>query len=249
MARGAVSNTNHFALASAVVSAPPLSVSAWVYVTTVAFNSYALGITYTAGADTNVSGFYLVKMITTGLLRAYTNNNNSQVYSVSAAGVNLNAWNHIGGVWASTSSRIAYLNGVEATAETTTKAVASTPDKMSIGCIYRQDNSVLGGSGDYVAEIGYWNVALTTADMLMLSAGYSPPMVKPDGLQAYYPAIRGDSSGDMPDLFGAKTMVEVGTVSVQTHPRIFYPGLPWVVGKPGATAASGNPYYAFAQQQ
>jgi len=248
MARGVYSSSNYFSYDGALVSAPPMSFSCWCYASAFTTTFGLMEICHIGGAGVYPDGWN-VRALTTGKVEVQAGTG-AVLSTISTAGTaSTNTWYQAGGIFASNVARYAVLNGVLSTKDAA-NTIPTAPDKSIIGVTQAQDASFrYSGTTAIIAEAGFWNVALTAADMLMLAAGYSPLMVKPESLVAYYPLIRGDSSGDEPDLIGGAKMVEQGTVDVQTHPRVFYPGLPWVVGKPGATAASGNPYYAFAQQQ
>jgi len=157
-------------------------------------------------------------------------------------------WNHVAAVFASSASRLAYLNGVAGTVNTTDVTPATTPDRTAIGVQIKSDGSRSNGATvEYLSEAAIWNVALTAAEILQLAAGYSPLFVRPESLIAYPGLIRGDSSGNEPDRVGGFTFVEQGTVGVQTHPRVFYPSSPIKLGVPAAAPPAGNPWYAWAQ--
>jgi hypothetical protein len=201
----------------------PLTLAAWVIRSGFTTQRIPLGIFYTSGAGTNLDGWFL-NTNTSAQVIAQTGDGTSTSGSTTTATMSANVWAHIGGVFTSSTSRTAYLNGVAATVNTTSRTPTAS-NKTSIGIGYSQNNTVTGRFDDgYIAEVGIWNVALTAADMLILATGASPIMVKPESLVAYYPMIRGDANGDMPDLIGGLTMVEQGTVAVQSHPRVYYPG-------------------------
>jgi len=121
-------------------------------------------------------------------------------------------------------------------------------DETVIGVMKGLGNTTFWAAAALIAEVGIWNVALTGAEILQLSLGYSPLFVRPESLVAYYPLIRGDASGDEPDYVGGLKMVEQGTVAVATHPRVFYPSSPIKLGVPAAAAPpAGNPWYAWQQ--
>lgn len=126
----------------------------------------------------------------------------------SIAGVTADEWNHAGGVYASATSRIAYLNGVAATENTTSRNPLLT--EMFLG--------VLPGGGlpynGLMAHAAVWNVALTPDEMLALgrrSNAKFPSEVRPHNLVGYWPLNTGltpenDASGKN-TLYGQMHMV------------------------------------------
>ena len=75
-----------------------------------------------------------------------------------------NTWYSVGGVWASSTSRKIYFEGAME-AENTSDTTASSIDTVVIGARPNKTKKLDGR----VAEIAIWNVALTDAEMLILS--------------------------------------------------------------------------------
>ena len=78
----------------------------------------------------------------------------------------------------------------------------------------------IGYFGGSICEVGYWDVALTDDEVLLLSRGFSPTFVRPANLIAYYPLL-GRTSPEI-DLVGGFNLTLTGT-SVSDHPRILLP--------------------------
>ena len=136
--------------------------------------------------------------------------------SATVGTVSVDTWQQVGGVWASDTSRIAYLDGNGGT-ENTTSRVPSSLDKTSIGVLTNDTTQPFDGE---IAEAGIWNVALTAADMAALAKGMSPKLVRPDALIAYWPII--GRTDPEPDLVGGFNLT-VTTAVWSAHPRIIYP--------------------------
>src|SRR3990167_238863 len=246
MARGVYSTSNYFEYAGGIVTAAPLTFACWIYPTAFTVVQYLMSVSRNDGGAAP-DGFMLF-IPTNAILSAQTVNNGSAATATSTA-LSANVWRHAAGVIASATSRTAYRNGVAGTEETTSKTPATTPDTTNIGARILRDASVNNPATlTTIAESAIWNAALTAAEILQLSLGYSPLFVRPESLVAYYPLIRGDSSGNEPDYMGGLTMVEQGTVAVATHARVFYPSSPIKLGVPAAAAPpAGNPWYAWQQ--
>ena len=228
MARGVFSTSNYLLYGDGIITATPLTMACWIYPTS---NAAVNGILGLESTNASPDGFWMY-INTDASVHAATYSAGATSTANSSGGVTLNAWNHIGAVIGSSTSRIAYRDGAAGTEVTTSRTPATAITKTTIGTLrYGASTIYRPAVTNNIAEVGFWNVALTAADMLQLAAGYSPLFVKPESLFAYYPLIRGDASGDEPDLMGGLKMVEQGTVAVQPHPRVFYPGKPWRLGK------------------
>ena len=66
-----------------------------------------------------------------------------------------------------------------------------------------------------IAEPAIWNVALTDAEIASLAAGFTPDQIRPQSLQFYAPLVR-----DLVDARGGRTITNVNSATVATHPRI-----------------------------
>ena len=220
MARGVYSSSNHFRLATGVITSMPLTMACWINPSAFTATRFVLGLTSSNAAP---DGWGLRINQTTGVLNAVSYAAGANSSAAGASACSAGVWNHIAGVYPSATSRFAYANGAVGSENATSRTPASAIDKTSIGCLVYSSNTIYqSATEDTLAEVGFWNVALTAADMLQLAAGYSPLFVKPESLVAYYPLIRGDASGDEPDLIGGAKMVEQGTVAVQNHAPVRY---------------------------
>jgi len=223
MARGVYSSANHFVYTGAPVTATPLTLACWVYPSAVANINTYLSLCYTGGAGAFLDGFNIRNVASSGLVRAEVGDG-TNTSGGNAGAVTTGAWNHVAGVFTSSTSRTPYLNGAVGTENTTSRTPSAAADKTVIGIRYFQNNAKDSAANEsQIAEATIWNVALTAAEILQLAAGYSPLFVRPASLMAYYPLVRGDASGDEPDVWRGLKMVEQGTVVVQSHPRVFYP--------------------------
>ena len=223
MARGVFSTSNYFLYSGGLITATPLTMACWSYSLSYAVDyAYLMSITSTnAGPD----GWGLMVSSSRAVYaRVWAAGSYSQSYIQT---INAGTWQHAAAVFASTTSRIAYLDGISGAEETTSRVPATAVSRSMLGTfIYGAGTIYKPQTEGYIAEVGFWNVALTAPEILQLAAGYSPLFVRPESLVAYYPLIRGDSSGDEPDLMAGAKMVEQGTVPIATHARVFYPVAP-----------------------
>jgi hypothetical protein len=112
---------------------------------------------------------------------------------------------HAAGVWASDSSRTAYLNGAPGTEDTTATAV-SGENRISIG---RSGDSTPAIYHDgLIAHAAAWNAALTTAEIAQLAKRVPPWLIRPQALVHYWP-LWGRHTTE-PDLVGATGLTVTG---------------------------------------
>lgn len=138
-------------------------------------------------------------------------------------------WYHAGMTFSNADDLRIWLDGVN---ETTTVLTADSfsytdPDFRFAGLA----NSVNLGEttrtrliGD-LAEFAMWNRVLTSAEMALLAARFSP-MFLPDGLQVYVPYVR-----ELTELRSGLALTNTGTTAA-VHPRIMYPASPLIVTAP-----------------
>jgi len=135
----------------------------------------------------------------------------------TTAGYTANTWHHACASIASATSRIVYLNGANSTTDGTNK----TPSGMTATQIGIIGPHTAGGQpfDGSIAEVAFWNVALTAADVAVLATGVCPLLVRPEALVAYIPCIGQDSPETT--RFSGATFAVTGAAA-GAHPRILY---------------------------
>lgn len=204
------------ATASAVeVSAAPMSISCWGNSDSATASQTAVSISDTA---TDVQNLY-VNWGGTAIgdpIRVVSDSTSAGVAS-SSSGYTISTWHHSAGVWTSSASRAAFIDGGSKGTETTDLSPSSL-DTTGIGVLARLNQ---GGFFDgRLAECGIWNVALTDDEVATLARGFAPPCVRRASLLAYYPMIRDTTT--LKDLFSAtaNNLTLAGTTAVADHPRV-----------------------------
>lgn len=200
--------------AGALLTAAPMTMAAWVKPATHNATNDILSI---SDATVNLHAFVL-RQSSTGSIQAVTDASGTLSNSASAGTVSNGTWAHAAAVFASASSRTAYLNGTAATADTT----ALTPTAGSLGLTLI--GAIFGGPQNFyngdIAEVALWNVALTAADVAVLALGVSPLLVRPDALVSYS-VLDGQSASFEIDRMNPARMGISGASSA-LHPRMFY---------------------------
>ena len=203
----------------------PVTVACW-------FRSASLAATYDVllrfedATGANQSAIFLAGITASSTLAAASENSaGTIVQGVSSGTFSSNTWTHACGVWASSTSRTAYLQGTAGTTNTTSNTpTAASLTRMAIGAA-----GISGGGGSFwdgdIAEIGVWNVALTQDEITSLANGFSPLKIRPTALLSYVPMYIGEGAGvSVRDKLSPTSLTALtGTIQSVSHPRVFYP--------------------------
>lgn len=197
----------------------PLTLAVWVYPTR--STNYEDVLCLARSAD-NSTGWFLQLRGPDGMkVAAVTAYQNTFAIARSGGTFALNRWCHLAGVFAGAASRQVYLNGVPGTAEGTTLAVP-TVDRILIGAWERQGGWMAYFAG-LAAEAALWNVALNPAEIADLAAGYSPLLVRPASLVAYWPLGGPWGNDDADHAAGLYNLTPYNGPTWADHPPIIYP--------------------------
>lgn len=156
----------------------------------------------------------------------------SEAETTTSYGV-LDEWHHAVAVFASSTSRSAYLDG----GGKGTNTQSRTPTGLlvsSIGNAFYVSGQG-GGMKGLIAEAAMWSAALTDGEVLSLSQGASPLLIRPQSLVMYVPGLS-LGGGVSPNLVGAPYTV-MGATSIAEHPRTY---LPSGLYRAQVTAGSGG---------
>jgi hypothetical protein len=121
-------------------------------------------------------------------------------------------------VFASSTSRTAYING-GSSGTNTTSVVPSLLNRTNIGVQFLQNAGGTSGisfANGRVAECGIWNAALTAAEVASLAKGMTCDKVRPQSLVFYAPLVR-----DLIDQKGGLTITNNNGATVANHPRVY----------------------------
>lgn len=212
-----------------------ISLWAWFDDSTPPANAYIFNSGITGGDTGTVfyqgsadSGQLVLSRVGTGTMR----------HRSSADVVTTGVWTHIlavsNGSMTAANNDI-YVNGTEVTyAETTNGTGETTADQAwSLGGRAIDDIRNFDGR---LAEMGVWNRALSTSEILRLAAAYSPLFIT-DGLRFYTPL---SGRNTVFNRLGAASTTTVGTAYTE-HPRIIYPSNSQIFGPSDAAAADAVP--------
>lgn len=216
MARGVFSSADYLSIGSAILTAEPITFSAWIYPTV-----SQGGIRVIMGLfDTADNGCWRINATSGNTIEVLKRNDaGSAASAVTTAIVNLTAWNHVAATFGSDTARAVLLNGGNKVTNSTSIA-DPTPINTAVGV----DLDVLPAAGfaeGYIAEVAIWAAELTDAEIAILAKGTSPLLVRPDALVAYWPIV-GRHSPEI-DLVGGSHLTVTGTISTQAHVPVRYP--------------------------
>ncbi len=218
MARTFNGSSDKLSIATPLVTATPLTLSAWAKTASGDLQTVLSCEGLYPGNYSN--GWFLG--IYNYAVWAYTASGAAQngSFAASTATISSGVWGHCAAVFAAANDRRAYLNGANKGTEATSRAVDSSyVSNTKIGVRGSADIQFMNGS---IAEAAAWNVALTDDEVAILAKGYSPLTVRPASLIAYWPLI-GKYSTEI-SLKSGFGLAITGT-TVADHPRVFYPGL------------------------
>jgi len=220
---------------NAVLTTTPISMACWFNSDDVSNYQVPLSISNKTSATAALHYLTLNGALAQKTVGAFSSADNDWAGASTTTEYSVSTWHHVTGVWASATDRRAYLDG-EGKGTDSTPRTPTGLDNTSLG-IYWRNSIALSPMDGRVAEVAVWNVALTDADAAALGAGFSPRLVRPDALVAYWPLI-GRSSPE-PSPVGGYDMTLVGSVPQASHPRIIYPSHGQNYFVPAAAAGGG----------
>jgi hypothetical protein len=199
--------------ASAPVSTLPITMACW-------FNSTSDTSAQTLISIANSTGaFGGARLIAEGSqagdpIRAdYTSVGTA--FARTTSGYTANNWHHACGVYTSTSSRSAYLDGGSSATDTSFILTEFASNALTIAG--RLNNGTIGlFAVGRIAEVGIWNAALTAAEIASLAKGMTCDKVRPQNLKFYAPLIR-----NLQDVKGGLTITNNNAATVAAHTRVY----------------------------
>lgn len=201
--------------ATAAITAAPLTFACRVFPLTQQFQFFMIA----RQEDTAVANSFVIYMAGAGgsfALKAETNAGGVGENSTTAE-ITANAWHNLTGVWASASSRTAWLDGIEATAETTTITPVSIDVMGVAGNPIATPNITYDG---HMLDVAMWDAALNDAEVLAYDAGISPLLIRPQNLVVYIPLVR--DAAAIQDRLGTSWTIGV-TPTDSPHRPVRYP--------------------------
>lgn len=210
--------TNQYlSIGSAVRTTVPLTMACW-------FNSDSTTATQSLisidGDGDGGTGETRFAMVAGGALTgdpvaiSAKNSSGTDGLAQTSTGYSANTWTHAAGVFTSTTSRTAYINGGSAVTNTT----SVTPDQLAATLIGASstESGVSFYANARIAEVGIWNVALSAAEITSLARGMKCYRIRPASLILYVPLVR-----NIYDYDGRVTITNNNSTPVATHTRVY----------------------------
>lgn len=222
MSRLLVNNTSYGTTGVAPATAPPVTIAAWIYPTTLAAGGNDL--VYLLNDAGNGNEFELIIRDAGGssfrINAGMASNGIGGTRAASTTALSVNTWYHACGVYNSLSSRSVFTDGAgKVTNSVTLVDPMAGINNIGIGVFSPGPATSFSGR---MAEVGIWNVALDDAEVVALAKGFTPPLIRPQSLVGYWPLFGNDS----PELDRSKSnnnLTLTGSPVKADHPRIYYP--------------------------
>lgn len=219
MARDFDGSADYLLYSGVPVSAYPFSLACWVYADDVSTSPFFFQFGDSASATTRAG----LNFDSAGKLGAQVSSPSGTRSWYTTAGASTGVWVHCAGTFTNSSTCLSYLDGVSTGAYLGTASPAfPTLNRTSIAVMPRASlSNYLNGR---VAEAAIWNTTLSQDEVSMLAAGYSPLLVSPQSLVAYWPLFgRAGAAGNEEGWVGGQVMSQTSSPAVIDHPRIIFP--------------------------
>lgn len=225
----------------ALLTAEPITLACWFNSNDTTVNQTLVSIG-TSGATPGFFRLAAMGGVTGDPVRAQKQQESTPVTNQAdtSVGYSSNTWHHAAAVFASTESRTVYIDGGNSN-NNTSLVESANPNRTDVGVLQGSTGLTQYMSGR-IAEVGIWNAALSASEIKSLSAGYSPLLVRPQNLVAYWPLFA--RATDEEDWAGGNALTNINGASRAAHPpRIIYPARSWtpivIQGGAGATVSVG----------
>jgi hypothetical protein len=179
-------SSQYLGVASAVVTAPPLTISAW-------FNSDDVTATQGILSICDASSTVIMwRLIAAGAAAGdnvkFVARDAAATGTAAATGAfTAGTWYHACGIEYATNSRAAFYNGGGKGTNVTNVAVSGV-DRTGIGALY--DLSPSNYMSGLIAEVTVWKAALTDREVKLLALGVPPWLIRRGSIAAYWPLQR-----------------------------------------------------------
>jgi len=209
MALNLTATGQRLSIASAVITAYPFTLAAWVWPSSLTASRGVLCIYSGTGA----SGVDLY-LTTAAKVVADVGGTGS---ATTTAVLDTTKWWHVAGVYTSNTSRAVYLNGANKVSSAVSGSL-TTVNTSNIGSIFQASSQF-----DMVGQIAFpafWSAALSDSDIASLAAGISPLKIRPDVLASFQRLL---GVNPEPDMRANRTWPYTGAPVYASNPPIFMP--------------------------
>jgi hypothetical protein len=207
--------TEYLVRTGAVLTVMPLTMAAWVRLTTTAVSQDLVAITDIGSTN---DGFRMLLSSTVPAFQAGGRQLGGQGNATGTVNPGTSGFNHACAVFTSATNFAIFTNG----GDKVTQVAGNTPTAANLNrtCIGAYvSTSIVNPSSGSIAEVGIWNVALTDPEVLALARGTPPARVRPANLVGYWPLYR--QLGLARDFTQNRNdMTAVGAPMIDPHPPV-----------------------------
>lgn len=171
--------------AAVPVSNYPFTIACWFNANNVTANGALAGIC----DDSGTGNFHMLEASGAQAgdpVSAYTQAGGAGGRNSTSTSYSASVWNHGAGVWASATDRRVFLNGGGKATQATSRAYG-TPNRTFVGSLHHSSPTEFFPGR--IAEVGFWNAALTDAEINALARGVNPLRIRPGNLILYLPLL------------------------------------------------------------
>ena len=227
-------SADYHSIASAVVTAAPLSMACWFKPDNTTTRGSLVSL---SRATTSTEVFALVAAGTSAgdPVQAHCNAAGSGVNAATSTGFSAGSWQHAAAVFTSTTSRAAFINGGSKGTNSSSRTPASI-NTTTLGVnIFGATPTTQDFFAGLIAEAAIWSAALTDEEIGILAIGVSPLKIRPPSLVFYAPLIAAPINlvGDPLSATGSPAVSD-------DNPRIYSARQSVVVAKAAPSASTGT---------
>lgn len=209
-------SSKYLRIASATITAAPLTMACWFYPTDFT-NFQVLMSINNSGSSFNNFRFDFSANVAGDPITATAWGSGGVSGGASSSGASgTSAWYHGAAVYASSTSRTAYFNGGNTGTDTASRVPSGLND-TEIGSYRFGAGAPEAFFDGYQAEVAMWSAALDAGEIAALAKGFSPALIRPQSLVYYIPGV-----SDILDRKGT-TWTNNNSVGFTTHPRVIMP--------------------------
>lgn len=217
-------NSDHDIYYSVAALSLPLTLAIWRNADVAGSNKVTFSVGDSAGTK-----YLAIGASNTGFNRL----NYSSADNLEGDAVATDAWQHIVGVFNSTTSREIFTDGTS-DASATDAGSSFTLDSISIG-VSADSTPFFGREDAQLAEAAVWSVALSDEEIASLANGFCPLFIRPQSLVFYQPLT---AIAYQLDRMGNAALIDPSIGAIAVHPPVIYPRPPEAILVPAAAAAA-----------
>jgi len=216
--------SDYFPLGFTPVNQLPLTMACWFNPDDVATKYALMGLGVNSGGNERISLIADGSAAGDPVGAEARNSSSTTATATTSTSFQTGSWQHAAGVFTSTTSRRAFLNGGGAASNSTSISFASAIDRLHVGARLSVGvaSNLFKGK---IAEAAMWNVALTDDEVAALAQGISPNLIRPGSLWFYAPLVNG-----LQNLRGG-ILSSAGSPTLADHIPIIQPRRP-LIGQP-----------------